>query len=185
MKQTFAQTSKIAVVLLSSVVLLSGCGRQISSNVYKAGAVGETSFTYQGVIVNARHVQVSEGEKLSDNTAGIGMGALAGGLLGTQIGGGTGQIAATAGGAILGGIAGAYAEKALSDQTGMEYTVQLTNGQMLTVVQGPDPIYQAGQRVMVISSNDGRSRIVPDNSPMQHIQAPMAQPAVQYNKREK
>ncbi|MGL4371644.1 MAG: hypothetical protein ACRCTK_03210 [Alphaproteobacteria bacterium] len=149
---------------LALVLLLSGCARDISSNTYKASHVGEASFTYQGVVANVREVQVEEGERLEENAAGVGIGALAGGAAGYQFGGGRGQIATTAAGAILGGVAGAYAEKALKSQKGLEYVVRLDNGQIMTIVQGLDPRLNPGQRVLVLVSNAGRSRVVADQT---------------------
>lgn len=169
---------------LSSMALLalSGCARNINPNVYSEKHVGEASMTYQGVIVSARQVEVAGSEKLEENVAGIGLGALAGGLAGNQIGGGSGNIAATAGGAVLGGVAGAFAQKALTEQTGMEYVVRLNNGSMMTVVQGAEAQLSNGQRVLVIVSNDGRSRVVPDHSSIQEVQ-PLAPSVVVIKRR--
>jgi outer membrane lipoprotein SlyB len=159
-------------ITLSSLAILalSGCARNINPNVYSEKHVGEASMTYQGVIVSARAVEITGGEKLEENAAGIGLGAIAGGVLGNQIGQGGGNVAATAGGAILGGVAGAFAQQALTAQNAMEYIVQLTNGSMMTVVQGPEVQLSPGQRVLVMVSHDGRSRVVPDQSPVQSVQ---------------
>jgi outer membrane lipoprotein SlyB len=159
-----------------ALTLLTGCARNIDGNTYKASAVGEASFTYQGVILSARKVQVEEGEYLGENQTGMALGAVAGGLGGSQIGHGTGSIAAAAGGAVLGGLAGAFAEKALKHQEGMEYAVKLTNGSIMTVVQGLDNPMPAGQRVLVMVSQDGRSRVVPDQSGYQDVQPMMNKP---------
>ena len=166
-------------VAIAAVIttLMPGCARNISSDTYKADHVGEASFTYQGKIISARHVDVQEGERLEDNTTGMGLGALAGGVGGYQIGKGRGNIAATAGGAVLGGLAGAFAEKALKQQTGTEYVVKLTNGSAMTVVQAPEPVLKVGQHVMVIVSQDGRSRVVADNSGYQDVQPMSSTPS--------
>lgn len=156
-----------------AVLVLSGCARNISSDTYAAGHVGEASFTYQGVIASARKVKVDEGEYLEDNQTGIGLGALGGGLAGSAIGKGSGNLAAIAGGAVIGGVAGAFAEKALKSQEGMEYAVKLTNGSMMTVVQGMENPMSPGTRVLVMVSQDGRSRVVPDQSGYQDVQPMM------------
>jgi outer membrane lipoprotein SlyB len=165
-----------------AALALSGCARNINPNVYSEKHVGEASMTYQGVIASARPVEIAGSEKLEENTAGMGMGALAGGVAGYQIGKGGGNVAATAGGALLGGLAGAFAQKALTEQSAMEYVVQLTNGSMMTVVQGPENQLSPGQRVLVMVSNDGRSRVVPDHSPVQSVQ-PLAPAAVVVKRR--
>jgi outer membrane lipoprotein SlyB len=151
-------------LLLIAVLLMSGCARRISQNYYSSASVGEASHTYRGTIVSARKVNVGEAERLQDNTTGTAVGAITGGVAGSQIGQGSGSVLAAAGGALLGGIAGAFVEDELSKQTAMEYSVQLDNGQMMTVVQGDEEVYQVSQRVLVIVSKQGRSRIIPDQS---------------------
>jgi len=59
----------------------------------------------------------------------------------------------------------------------MEYAVKLTNGSMMTVVQGVSGAMAPGTRVMVIVSQDGRSRVVPDQSGYQDVQPMMNAPA--------
>jgi len=164
-----------------AVLALSGCARNISGDTYKASAVGEASFSYQGVIATARKVHVEEGEYLGENQTGIALGAVGGGLAGNQIGRGSGNVAATVGGAVLGGVAGAFAEKALKAQDGMEYTVKLTNGSMMTVVQGLDNPMSPGTRVVVVVGQDGRSRVVPDQSGYQDVQPMMNRPKTEQN----
>jgi outer membrane lipoprotein SlyB len=151
------------IAFCATALLLSGCAREISPNVYSEAHVGEASQTFQGTILTVRQVQVQGHEKLEGNQLGMAAGALAGGVAGYQFGKGKGNVAATAGGAILGATAGAFAQKALETQDALEYTVQLSNGEMRTVVQGLQPAYGAGQRVLLIVGRSGRSRIVPFN----------------------
>lgn len=145
-------------------VLASGCARNINSDVYKASAVGETSRTFRGVVVAMRTVTVEDKEYLEDNTMGLVGGGVAGGLVGSQIGKGKGNLAATAVGALAGAVGGAFAEKALKSQQATEYTVELNNGELRTVVQGPEPALSVGQSVLLMVSQQGRSRIVADRS---------------------
>ena len=149
------------VIFSAAILLLNGCAREISSNVYEADHVGEAAITYPGVIVSARAINVQDKERLEENGMGIVGGGLAGGLAGSQFGKGDGNTAATIGGALLGATAGAFAEKALKSQSGMEYTVALDNGQTTTVVQGPQPTLSVGQNVYVMVYQKGRSRVVP------------------------
>ncbi|MCD6034743.1 MAG: hypothetical protein K0R63_484 [Rickettsiales bacterium] len=147
--------------VLGVVLMLSGCERNISPNTYKASSVGEVQETLGGVILSAREVVVEHGENLEDNTMGMIGGGVLGGLAGNAFGKGSGRTLATAGGAVAGAVAGTFAEKELKRQTALEYTVKLDKGSLLTVVQGKDAPYAVGQRVYVIKSNQGRSRIVP------------------------
>jgi outer membrane lipoprotein SlyB len=173
----------IVSILCILALLLTSCERNINSNAYTAASVGEASFSYQGTVISVRQVQVQEGDRLEDNKSGIGLGALGGGVIGNQFGNGGGNLAATIGGAVVGGVIGSMVEKKLKEQTGFEYVVKLTNGQIMTVVQGLDAAFGIGQRVIVIVSNDGRSRVIADNSPIQDVQAPIQAPSVKIIKR--
>ena len=143
------------------VLTLAGCARNISPGMYSSSHVGEASETYFGQVVSVRQVQVHGSEKLQENILGGALGGIAGGVLGHQLGGGRGKILITLGGAAAGALGGAYAQKKLSEQTGLEYTVKLDNGRILTIVQGTDHALSAGQRVKVIIGQKGRSRVVP------------------------
>ncbi len=176
----FRSTAYLMVVC-STAAMLSGCAREISSNVYSDSHVGEASRTFRGIVVSVREIEVTNAEKLQENTAGILAGGVGGGVVGHQFGKGGGNTAATAAGALLGAVAGAYAEKALSSQTALEYIVELSTGEMRTVVQGKDAKYAPGQRILLIVGQQGRSRIIPDSSPTPQYQpVPTYAPASQY-----
>lgn len=61
---------------------------------------------------------------------------------------------------MVGAIAGAASERALSQAKGLEYVVQTENGNLMTVVQGPDPVFTTGMRVLVLYGSP--SRIIAD-----------------------
>lgn len=150
----------IVAIAAVSATLVTGCARQISPDVYKAGHVGETSNTYAGRIVSARQVLVEDQEYLEDNKMGLLGGGILGGVLGNQMGKGLGNTLATGAGLAAGAAAGAMVEKEAKKQYGMEYVVQLDNGSMVTIVQGA-PAFAVGTRVYVMKSHNGRSRIQP------------------------
>jgi outer membrane lipoprotein SlyB len=153
-------SSLLAISCAAAFCLTTSCAREISSDVYAADHVGEASTTYAGTIIHARQVTVQDAERLQDNGLGIVGGGVGGALAGSQVGKGKGNTLATIGGAVVGATAGAFAEKALKTQTGMEYVVQLENGQSMTVVQGPSPAFSIGQNVYVIVGQKGRSRLI-------------------------
>lgn len=163
---------KLVVSSLGLLLMLQGCARDISSESYSADSVGEAQETYPGVVISARHVRVKAGERLQDNNTGAALGAVGGGLAGVGIAGhnnGLGTVAGLAGGAVLGGLAGAFAERALTNQDGIEYTVKLDKGSLMTVVQAPKPMIDVGQRVFVVVAHKskqygGHSRVIPDHS---------------------
>ncbi len=150
---------KIALVLLS-ISLYSSCNRETSSDVYDTQNFGEATTTYPGVITNMQEVTVKNGEGLQDNTTGLLGGGLAGALLGSTIGRGDGAVVATVAGGIAGATGGAAFENELKKDKAMQYIVQLDNGELKTVVQAVKPRLHVGQKVYVMVSDRGRSRVV-------------------------
>lgn len=147
------------LLLLISAVLFTSCARHIESDTYASRQVGEVSTTYAGVIRNVREVCVGQGEQLEDNGLGIAGGGLTGGVVGSAVGGG--RFIPTAIGAVAGAVTGAFVEKKLKQQMAFEYIVELYNGNLITVVQGQDQVFNPGQPVYVLVSQMGRSRIIP------------------------
>jgi len=159
-------SSKLALnlmVVASVASLTSACSRNISPNAYTERHVGESSRTFRGVIISSRIVRIEGGDRLEDNQTGLMAGGLGGAVAGSQIGNGSGSLAAAVAGGLIGATVGAFAERELKAQDGIEYTVELSNGELRTVVQG-EPKMNIGDRVLLMVSRQGRSRIVPDNS---------------------
>jgi outer membrane lipoprotein SlyB len=148
-------------ILMITTLSLTGCASEISPDSYSDSHVGETSTTYMGTIVSVRHVKVGASDKAEGSGAGVATGALAGGAIGSNIGGGRGNGTALVAGALLGAFAGAAAEKKLKNQQGIEYVIKLETGELKTVVQGPQSPLMSGQRVLLMVSTQGRSRVVP------------------------
>lgn len=140
--------------------LLSGCARNISPGVYSSRHVGESSRTEEAVVVSMRVVEVKDHEKMDQNGLGLMGGALGGGLLGSLFGKGAGQVGMVGVGALAGAAGGALLEDKLTTQQGIEYTVKVSNGTMRTVVQGPEPVLKVGEKVYLMTSHRGRSRLV-------------------------
>jgi outer membrane lipoprotein SlyB len=146
----------IAVCLCTT--LLTSCARNIASDDYVACTVGEVSTTLTGTIQNVREVNVSSSDELGRNYNGLAYGGSGGGVLGATLGRG-GFLAATAG-AAAGALGGALIEKKLKQQKAFEYIVAMENGSLMTIVQGQDVLFNPGQPVYVIISQQGRSRII-------------------------
>jgi outer membrane lipoprotein SlyB len=84
----------------------------------------------------------------SSGTLGSIAGAVVGGVLGNQIGSGTGRTAATIAGAAGGGLVGNKVEKNMHPGApGYRVTVRMDNGAMQTVMLNNPPSVQAGDRV--------------------------------------
>ncbi|MBQ8651232.1 MAG: glycine zipper 2TM domain-containing protein [Alphaproteobacteria bacterium] len=141
--------------LMCSVVLFSGCSTNpFSGNTYDSASMGEVSRTDTGTIVSLRKIEI----KSEGTGAGTALGAVGGALAGSLFGGGDGKYLTTAAGAVIGGVAGNAIEN--RSQDGIEYTIQLDNGSTVTIAQGLTPALSVGQKVRVIYSNRGQSRVV-------------------------
>lgn len=144
-----------AAVLLTIVVLMSACATERqSSTVYRTRqAQGEQSVRL-GVVESVRNVTLDADEKGVGTLAG---GAI-GGIAGSGLGGGNGQIVGAILGAVAGGVAGQSIEKKVNRKPGLEITVRLDNGELVSVVQETDVEFEPGERVRLLS-RDGVTRV--------------------------
>ncbi|MBU6301371.1 MAG: hypothetical protein KGS60_07455 [Verrucomicrobia bacterium] len=141
---------------LSLALACASC-QQMSPNVYESRDAGVPMQTFAGVVQSARPVTVQ-----NEGNLGTILGAAAGGVSGAQIGGGTGtHIIGGVAGAAIGAMAGRGLEKGISKKSGMEYVVRTEDGQLHTIVQGPELPLVAGQKVFVQLWGSGRSRVIP------------------------
>ena len=135
---------------------IAGCASDIDSNYYSTGSVGQVSQAQGCTVVSGRPIKVS-----TQNGAGTAIGGIAGGIAGSQIGGGnTAHLLGAVGGAILGGFAGNAAQEGLTSQQGYEYIVRLDNGNTVSTTQGADVLLNPGQRCQIIFGNP--ARIIPN-----------------------
>ena len=84
--------------------------------------------------------------------SGVGVvgGAVVGGLLGNQIGGGSGKTLATIAGAVGGGYAGNEVEKRTRTATSYQVRVRMENGQVRSFPYNNQPPWHQGDRVRVV-----------------------------------
>jgi outer membrane lipoprotein SlyB len=90
------------------------------------------------------------------NGLGAAGGAVVGGLLGNQVGGGHGRQAMTVVGAIGGAFAGNQIEKQARATRSYETTVRMNNGSSRTVAQAAQPEWRDGDHVKIV---DGAVRM--------------------------
>ena len=146
--------SKWMAAAAIGALALGGCAYHGGSADYRGYEVrGEQSVRF-GVVESVREVRIDPRES-GVGTAG---GAVLGGLAGSNVGGGSGQIAGAIGGAILGGIIGQNIEKSANERRGFEVTVLLDTGKYLAVVQEADEPFRAGDRVRILSGR-GTTRV--------------------------
>ena len=141
----------VAVCLLVLAMLGAGC-TNYSGNAYSGGQVRSAQTVQYGTVVSVQPVTLEE-----DRPAVVG--TVGGGVLGNMVGGGRGRTLATIAGAALGAAGGYAGEKALTKQNGLEITVELENGQQLSIVQAADQQFSPGERVRVLRGSDGSARV--------------------------
>lgn len=145
---------KISVAAMA--VLLAGCTSDYSGNRYDSPSIGEVQRTDKGRVISLRRVEL----KPENSMAGTALGAVGGGIVGSAFGGGHAKLMTATAGAIAGGVAGNAIATRVQD--GIEYTIQLDNNSIVTIAQAPTPAISVGQRVHVVYSQKGRSRVVPE-----------------------
>jgi outer membrane lipoprotein SlyB len=169
----------LTAFLILSIV--SGCARDLSSNVYTSDS--SLNLTLIGEIVAARPIIIKNHDELSDNTGGMVAGGVAGAALASVAGSGSSNMGAIiAGGVLAGVLVGALVESSLSKADGIEYVVQIDRSTLndgyyegssimrnaissaritglITVVQGKDNLMSKGEKVYVILSPK-RARLI-------------------------
>ena len=139
------------IAALGCALLLFGCAYPYGGRDYRGyETMGEQSVRF-GVVEAIRPVRIAPYET-GVGTAG---GAMLGGIAGSHVGGGSGQVAGAIGGAILGGIIGQGVERSANERPGVELTVLLDSGKYVAVVQPEDEPFRAGDRVRVLSGRGG------------------------------
>jgi outer membrane lipoprotein SlyB len=154
-------TASLATGAVACLVILGGCGPQdgspVSNNPSKGTAVPSVRSSpapERPAAPVALTGEVSHIETLTERPDGTGVGAVAGGVIGGvaghQVGGGNGQKAATAVGAIGGALLGNKIERDRKERVvGYNVQVRLDNGQSRTFRRDSLNGLQVGSRVKV------------------------------------
>lgn len=176
---------KIKALFLVSLLVLTGCTRDLASNEYVSDAT--LNIVLEGVLVSSRDIIIRDSEyAIADKTTGAAVGGVGGALLGAKVEGTGGAIV----GAVAGGVFGALTQNALSKEKGIEYIVKIDRTQLkddyyegstamrhaiaaskatgvVTVIQSKEKEEckkpQIGDNVLVIIS-EHRSRVIKDLS---------------------
>jgi len=147
---------KTFVALTLFAFIAAGCASSMSGDVYSRDQARKVQTVEEGEVIMVREVQI-EGTK-------SGVGAIAGGIMGyavgSAIGGGSGNTIARAAGTIGGAAAGAGVEEAATRQAGLEITVRLDSGEVVSIVQAADREFRVGDEVKVLRRPGGEARVV-------------------------
>lgn len=142
---------------LPAVLLFASCAQDtMTGDTYSRNEARQSQSVSKGRITSIRPVKIE-----GDHTAGTIIGGVAGGLLGSTLGGGsTAHTAGAVGGALVGGALGSHAEQAMGSRNGIEISVRLDHGGNVAVVQevSRNEQFNVGDRVRVLSSG-GRTRV--------------------------
>jgi outer membrane lipoprotein SlyB len=144
----------VCIMVAFSFCTFYGCASSQSASVYSRNTARKAHRVEQGIIEHVKPVKI-EGTK---SKAGAGIGAISGGILGNTIGDGSGKTIATLFGVLIGGAAGAATEEKLTKVSAFEIVIKKDNGQQIVIVQENDNYLTVGDRVNIISANDGTVR---------------------------
>ena len=133
-------------------VAFTACAPNVSPDTYSVGSVGQVNRSVAARVISARPVAIA-GNSAAGGVVGAGAGAVAGSAIGS---GARANIIGAIGGAVVGGLAGAAIESGSTKQTGIEYVVQTENDNLMTIVQGAEPVYIVGQKVLVLYGSPAR-----------------------------
>jgi outer membrane lipoprotein SlyB len=134
---------------------LAGCAAQPDSAPAFVSSTQGTTLVQTGYVTDVRDITVRGGQ---NSAIGSAVGALLGGIAGSNIGSGHGRTVATIAGASAGGIAGQHVGKPNSGKSVTKLTVRLDNGDMRTYDIEPGEAFRIGDTVKIIT-NGGNVRI--------------------------
>ena len=153
-----AKHNIITPLLLSLSLITAGCAN-LDTNSYGYAQGREVAQTYFGTVLESRTVKIAG----HAGAVGAGIGSVIGGA---AAGAGSGEWGYGILGATVGALLGAGAEKlSTGDSQGVEVTVKLDNGQVLTIVQGGNEQFNSGDRVKVITHGNAGSRVTHSGVP--------------------
>jgi outer membrane lipoprotein SlyB len=152
----FKSTRGAALALSLAALLAAGGCADMSPTGYNVNTAQQAQYVQYGTVVDAQAVRINE-----STTPGLGAvaGAVIGGLAGASIGHGLGSALGAAGGVVAGGLAGNAIQNGVSTKNGVQLTVRLDNGQSVAVSQVSNEYFAPGDRVRVLTGNDGRVRV--------------------------
>ena len=147
--------SGVAACIALASLLAAGCASSRSSEVYSRDQAMKAQTVQMGTVQSVKAVKI-EGTK---SPVGAIAGGAVGGALGHTIGHGTGRTVATVLGAVGGAVGGSVAEEELTKKDGLEITVKLDEGKVISVVQEADVAFLVGDRVRIMKGPDGTTRV--------------------------
>lgn len=145
----------LLAVTLIPLALVSCFPKELTGDTYSRNEVGQAQSIRTGTVQNVKYVKI-QGEQ----SAGSAVGAIAGGIIGNQVGQGSGRTLATLGGVAAGAVAGGATEQGINNKQGVELTIKFDDGDTEAFVQQHTEreSFNVGDRVRVLYGS-GRIRV--------------------------
>ena len=141
-------------LLLGMAVALGGCAGSKSGDTYTRDEARRVQNVQLGTVEASRPIKI-EGTK---TVIGSGAGTVVGAIAGSSTGQGKGSAIGSVLGAVAGGVVGAAAEEGITRQDGVEITVRLESGRIISVVQAGKEQFQPGDKVRILEGG-GETRV--------------------------
>ena len=141
-------------LLLGIAIAIGGCASSKSGDTYSRDEARRVQHVQMGTVEGSRPVRI-EGTK---SGIGTGAGAVVGGIAGSSTGEGKGSAIGSVLGAVAGGVVGAAAEEGFTREDGVEITIRLESGRLISVVQAGKEQFQPGDRVRILEGG-GETRV--------------------------
>jgi len=107
------------IIAIFLIISITAC-QQPGQNTYDEKDLGKASIVVFGTVISERSVNI----KRETSGAGATAGAAAGLVGGSAVGGGRGELLMMIAGALVGGVAGHFAEQGIINDKGIEYTIK-------------------------------------------------------------
>jgi outer membrane lipoprotein SlyB len=149
------------IFIFVTTLVLGGCATQtMTGGAYTASQARQAQVIKKGTVASVKAIQISGGASGIGGAGGAALGGIAGANRGRL--GSNQQAASMVAGALIGGIAGHLADNAVNTVEGQEITVQLPNGTEIAVAQEIDKkegAFSVGEQVRILTSPTGLTRI--------------------------
>lgn len=143
--------------LLLPLLILAGCSFPAPApDVYERHETGRVHSVVYGEVQSVRPVPIAGRQTVIGRLGG----AYVGGAVGSAGGDGAGEAILSGVGAVAGAVAGEAAEERLTRKDGLEITLLLDSGDVITIVQEADLTFAEGERVRVLMRGNESGRVL-------------------------
>ncbi|HEX6928959.1 MAG TPA: glycine zipper 2TM domain-containing protein [Gammaproteobacteria bacterium] len=142
--------------LILMLLLSAGCAAERDPvTTYEREQVGAVQHVQSGRIISLTPVEIE-----GNSRVGTVVGAVAGGLAGRQLGGGSGRDVMTVVGAVAGGYAGSRLQEGVAEADGVEIGLKMDDGREISIVQELEEYeeFRVGEQVSVVFDGN-RARV--------------------------